>query len=1508
MNRLPTLGLILSLPMLAAAGPLELKPGDHICIVGNTLAERMQHDGWLETLLHAAYPKHQLVFRNLGFSGDEITLRLRSADFGTPDEWLTKCKADVIFAFFGYNESFAGEAGLGKFTQDFDKYVKHLKGMKYNGSTPPRVAVFSPIAHEDLKDPRLPDGKDNNGRMSLYSAAMAKVAKDNDVAFVDLFQLTKDHERKANRLDVALTTDGIHLNETGHRMVAWDVMKELGQPDGSLSEELLFDKLRPAVNDKNFHWFERYRTTDGYSIFGGRADLKFVNNQTNREVAQREMEILDVMTTNRDKVVWAAAQGQSIKPDDSNLPPLIPVITNKPGSGPNGEHVYLSGEESIQRMKVGKGLKVELYASEEQFPELAKPVQMTWDAKGRLWVAVWPSYPHWKPTEPMNDKILIFEDTKGTGKADKMTVFADGLHNPTGLELYDGGVLVAQAPDLMFLKDRQGTGKADLRQRVLHGLDSADTHHTANSFVLDPGGALYFQEGTFHHTQVETPWGPPVRNANAGVYRYEPRGHKFDVYVPFGFANPHGHAFDRWGQDIVIDGTGSQPYHAALFSGHLPFPQKHPGPPQVYQQRTRPCPAIEYLSSRHFPEEFQGNLLVGNVIGFQGIQRYRIDDDGASFKGTELEPILSSSDPNFRPSDMKIGPDGALYFIDWHNPIIGHMQHNLRDPSRDRSHGRIYRVTCEGRPLLKPPLIEGESIERLLELLKEPEDRVRYRVRGELGTRPTKEVLPALEKWVAQLDRADPAFEHHRLEALWVQQWHDTVDHSLVSLLQQVLTSPDFRARAAAARVLCYQRQHVRNALGVCRLLAEDPHPRVRLEAVRCASFFTVPEAVEIVLSAESKQSDKYLDYVVKESMRALAPIWRSAVAAGKPIPLKTTAGEAYLLRTLPLDQLAKREQTTDVLFEYLMRPGIADDLRRTALRDLAKLKRKQEAEILVQVIQQCDAAKDGKDDSGIYDLVRMLHSRLQAELKPVVGDLERLAKTARRQVIRQVAYVAWIDSDGSADKAWNEAQNSVDGLTDLLRCVPQMTDPAIKTALYPKIQTLLDKPPTSRDDAKLRQAAMAALVTVRGKEAESFETVARFIKMPAYRQAAIRALRRLPQTAWPKNQAAPLIDELLVGVRAMPVKDRTSPAALDAMEFADALTNLLPVDQAKRVRSELGELGVRMIRVGTRPERMTFDQDIIAVKAGKPVEFVFENTDLMPHNFVIVQPGALESVGTLAEATATDADAADRQYVPKSDRVIFASKLIQPGQSQRLSFSAPQQAGVYPFVCTYPGHWRTMHGAIYVVEDLEQYHANAEAYLASHPMTILDVLLKDQRPRTEWKYDDLAPAVTELKQGRSFAQGKQMFQVANCSACHKMEGIGQEYGPDLTQFDDKWTSIDIWKEMIDPSARINDKYQSFIFNLANGQTVTGLIVEETADAVKIVENPVAGLAPRVLKKDDIENRQKSPTSLMPKGLLDKLSRDEILDLVAYVYARGNKGHAVFQGEPMGGHKHGPRH
>ncbi|MEQ1828831.1 MAG: PVC-type heme-binding CxxCH protein, partial [Pirellula sp.] len=768
----------------------ELKKGEHICIVGGTLAERMQHYGSLESTLHARFPELELVVRNLGYSGDEIdgfknkNKRLRSMDFGSFDEWLsgaapcpqpaklsprdagkvrenrfelTNTKADVIFAFYGYNESFAGDAGLSAFQSNCEAFIDHVLSKNYNGKSAPRLVLFSPIAHEYIQEPNLPTKEyvvARNQMLRKYTDVMAAVAKAKNVTFVDIFSTTQGDKA----IGRSMTINGIHQNSQGDMAIASACDKGLFSSGKKVT---VSDELRKAVNDKSFYWYNRYRVTDGYSTYGERAFLKFSEGPggygdglSNYSVGQRELDILDVKTSNRDKVIWAAAQGKKVIADDSNVPELISVISNKPGLLEGGKHEFLTGEQSISTMTVHKNMKVELFAEESKFPELVNPVQMAFDTKGRLWVAVWPTYPHWKPTEPMADKLLILEDTNGDGKADTCKTFAGDIHNPTGFEFWNGGVLVAQGPDLLFLKDNNGDDKYDVKERLIHGLDTADTHHTSNSFALDGGGAVYFQEGTFHHTQVETPWGAPRRVANGAVFRYEPRTQKFDVYVSFGFANPHGHAFERWGQDFVYDGTGAQPYHALLFSGDLDYPQKHGRPPQVYKERTRPCAGVEVLSSSHFPEELRGNLLVLNVIGFQGILQYKLEQKGSSFTATEVEPIVFSSDPNFRPSDIEVAPDGSIYFTDWHNPIIGHMQHNLRDPSRDKDHGRVYRVRHESRDLVLPAKIAGQSIDALLGQLKSLDDRVRHRARIELSGRNSAHVTAAAQSWLASLDKS----------------------------------------------------------------------------------------------------------------------------------------------------------------------------------------------------------------------------------------------------------------------------------------------------------------------------------------------------------------------------------------------------------------------------------------------------------------------------------------------------------------------------------------------------------------------------------------------------------------------------------------------------------------------------------------------------------------------------------------------------------------------------------
>ena len=158
-----------------------------------------------------------------------------------------------------------------------------------------------------------------------------------------------------------------------------------------------------------------------------------------------------------------------------------------------------------------------------------------------------------------------------------------------------------------------------------------------------------------------------------------------------------------------------------------------------------------------------------------------------------------------------------------------------------------------------------------------------------------------------------------------------------------------------------------------------------------------------------------------------------------------------------------------------------------------------------------------------------------------------------------------------------------------------------------------------------------------------------------------------------------------------------------------------------------------------------------------------------------------------------------------------------------------------------------------------------------------------------------------------NYGNGKQLFTVANCVGCHKLDGVGRViFGPDLTsKLEPKWSRIDILKEILDPSAKINEKYQTNVIELDSGKVVTGLVVDENGDVIKLVENPLLNAEPLVIKRGSVIERTKSKVSIMPKGLLDKLTRDEILDLVAYVNARGNKNHPSFKAAgAKGGHKH----
>ena len=583
----------------------------------------------------------------------------------------------------------------------------------------------------------------------------------------------------------------------------------------------------------------------------------------------------------------------------------------------------------------------------------------------------------------------------------------------------------------------------------------------------------------------------------------------------------------------------------------------------------------------------------------------------------------------------------------------------------------------------------------------------------------------------------------------------------------------------------------------------------------------------------------------------------------------KSPTAAAYVLGRLSNKELTEAPRSEFVYVALLKRKGLERKYRVEALEGLAKARSTDPLTELLGGLRELDQ-KGEESEPVLRDLAVILLQAKPADLAARRGDLEKLASEAQLPLTRQMAYGALITADASADKIWPQVESDPAKLSDLLLSIPLLRDVNLRAGLYPKIEPLLHK----ADPAEVRRAAITAIATVPDHDAETFNTLAALVKSGTERAAAVASLQRLPRKSWPQEPAEALSASLVAYLQSVPVDKRTEPEVISAFQFATDLATLLPPDKANAVGKTLRGLGVSVFVVRTIPEQMLYDKTLIVVEAGKPVAIMLINDDAMPHNLVVVTPGAVEEIGTVAEKMPPEPDAQGRHYTPDSPKVLHATKLVEPGQQTKLSFIAPDVPGDYPYVCTFPGHWRRMNGTLAVVKDVE-------AYLATHATVAPPKM-------TEWKVDDLAPDLAPVSSGRNLARGKEFFTKLACAGCHKLGPEGINYGPDLTDILKQYQNnrAEVLRQILEPSLVISNRYRSVQFELKNGDELLGMIVKEDAENLTVQSGPSDALI-QTLKKSDIKTQQPQASSPMPLGLLNLLSKEEIFDLLAYLESGG---------------------
>ena len=582
----------------------------------------------------------------------------------------------------------------------------------------------------------------------------------------------------------------------------------------------------------------------------------------------------------------------------------------------------------------------------------------------------------------------------------------------------------------------------------------------------------------------------------------------------------------------------------------------------------------------------------------------------------------------------------------------------------------------------------------------------------------------------------------------------------------------------------------------------------------------------------------------------------------------------AYQLKRLDNQRLLMVQRQTDdkkfipVYEAILSRTGMSPGNREEAVEALTVLTGSEPVTVLLGAIENFDA-KDRDQRRAGKQLAGMLLRQPVEELSEQRGRFHEAAGSDNG--LLQATGAAGLVMTGHA----NSLAGSPETARALLASIELIPSEEIRSSLHATVINLLGH----SESTEQKIAAIKALRFIPDHQEQTFQRLAPLVAESKLRDTVVRTLLTIPAGQRDKDTSARLLDQLVKHAEQTPPDQRTSDSFIDAMQLADQLMTQVPAAKAKDYRSRLDAVTVRVVRIRTVDEEMRYDRPYFAVEAGKSVQIVLVNDDLMPHNLVITVPGALKEVAQAGLEVGPQGVDGGFPYVPKTNHVLHATNMVPAHGQERLTFTASSLPGEYPYVCTFPQHWYRMYGVMVVVDDLNEWTKN--------PVEPANPIGSNRSFVQAWTVDDFRGELAAGMKGRSPEIGKRLFAEASCAGCHKMQGEGGVIGPDLDDVFKRWKGdrVGVLREILDPSHKVDAKYAMQRVLTADGQIVNGILVAEDDDNITLMVSPDAK-QPTVIAQDDIEQISSASTSIMPKALLDQYTKDEIFELMSYLESK----------------------